>query len=456
MTALTANFKHLYQRRGFWVIDLVVLSCVVVAAALREEHVFVIFPYPIFIAGLFLGAMQVEILAKSFVYCLPGHARIPLRLLFGIAIALGLVWALLCVVSRWNGLLDAMTTGISVFSATTLFFWLGVWMVFTFRNWISAVAFFPFAVLLGNYVSMEVWIRVLTEGWLFVAAAGCGVNLITWRFLRDNSLARRYCGRLWLGTFDAWNKERMTRFSQARMAEKKWYGVLPGVEQFFLGRIRGGSDLARCIWGNLYRSGLGVALSRRKGWVSIVLMWLVIACFLGYTGPGGNFLFIMPGLIFLQMRLGVHSSLLIASGRRERFWAALVLAAATAVSVTGVVTLIAGVSVVLQPVMPAIALRGQAVAYHAMDMRLFFVPLAIVPVTLTFAVVFYRYPRLAFGATLVIFMLLIQTTLFARLVKFSPPVVFHPAIVVTVIVAGCWAVFTAVLRYICMRRCLVR
>jgi hypothetical protein len=199
-----------------------------------------------------------------------------------------------------------------------------------------------------------------------------------------------------------------------------------------------------------------MAVSRRKGWISILLTWLAIACFLGYTGPGGNFMFIMSGLMVLQTRLGVHSSLLIAGGRRERFWAALVQAAATAAFVTGAVTLIAGVSVLLQPVMPAIALRGQAVAYHAMDMRLFFVPLAMIPVTLTFAVVFYRYPRLAFGATLVIFMLLIQTSLFARLVKFSPPVVFHPAIVVTVIVAGCWAVFTAVLRYICMRRCLVR
>jgi hypothetical protein len=422
-----------------------------------EVHPVLLFPGFMYVAGLFIGALQVEVLAKPFAYCLPGHERVPARLLFGFGLCSGLVWSVLAMlypVGDWG---QAILMGISVFFASTLVYWLMVWTVFRFQNWTGAIGLFVLAVVFVPYFDLEgVLRRVLSEGWMFVVACGCAANVAAWRSLNGRGLARRYCGRMWLGAFDPWNKERMAKFSQARMAQKKAdaFGVRPGVERFFVARIRGGSGLAQYVWGNLYRS-CGVKVSQRKGWVSLILMALATVCFCGYMGAGVNILFIMAGLMVLWMRLGVHSNLLIAGGRRERFWSALVLALATALYVTGMVTLLAGVSVLLGPVMPELTVRGHGVVYRAMDMRYFVVPLAMIPVTLTFGLVFYRQPWLAIGAVMLLFVLFVLFSQIPLVAGQIPDMAVDPVLAAIVAVVVCWTMFAAVLRYMCMRRRLV-
>jgi len=457
MTILQANFKHLYQRRGFWVIDLLLAAGVAlgaVGAVAGELHPVLICAAFMYVAGMFIAAMQVEVLAKPFSYCLPGHERVPARLLFVVGLCLAMVWAAIWLVHARADWEAALVTSVSAFFASTVVYWAGVWFVFRFQNWAGAIGLIVLVVVLAGFLGIEGLVaRLLLEGWLFVVAAGCAVNIAAWWLLSRNGLSRRYCGRMWMGALDPWNKERMTKFSQARMAQKKAFCIRPEVERFFLGRIRGGSPVMRYVWGNWYKAGAGVMASRRKEWVPIVLAVLAMVCFLGYMGPGVSIVFIMPPLIVMHMQLGVHSSMLVAGGRKERFWSALVLALVTAVLVTAAVTLAAVISVFLQPVMPELTIRGQGAVYRAMEVRLFFVPVAMVPLTLTFGLVFYRYPRLMLGAAMVLFMVLFQLLMIGRHI---PDVAVAPAIAAAVIVVGCWATFTAVLWYICMRRCLVR
>ena len=146
--------------------------------------------------------------------------------------------------------------------------------------------------------------------------------------------------------------------------------------------------------------------------------------------------------------------MLVAGGRKERFWSGLVLAVLTCVFVTGSVTLLAVLSVLLEPVMPGLMIRGHEVAYRALDVRWFFVPLAVAPVVLALGLVFHRYPRLVFGVLMGGPAMLFPLVFVGG--RRMPELAVDPVIAAAVVVAVCWAVFAGVLRYVSLRGCLAR
>ncbi len=464
MTILRANLKHLYQRKGFWLIGLVliffaVINIIVFAESIladREKNFFVLFAAWMYIAAIFTSALQVEVLAKPFSWTLPGHRQVPVKFLFCVGVSVSLFWSVVFLFYPAANVGRLLLSCVSVFFAGTIFYWLGAWLVFRFRNWAAAIALFPLLMFGVSILGADsLFERVIVEGWFAVIPAGVLVNYLAWRYWSREGLARRYCGRLWMGAFDAWDKVKMVEFSQARLAEKTLPGFLPGVERFFLDRIGGRSepDTAGYVWGGLYRS-FGLIGLRKKGFVGFWLVMLPVLCFLGYMGPGANMLFFMPGFMVIHMKLGVHSTLLTSGGRRERFWTGVSVAVVTTLITTVIVALMAGVTVALQAVMPELTIKGETFAYHAMEIKLSCIPSLVIPVTLAIALIFYRYPRLMMGAVILVFCLAIQVPLISRYVGGNrlEPGPLH----VLVAFACCWAIFVGVLRYVCMRRCLVR
>jgi hypothetical protein len=261
-----------------------------------------------------------------------------------------------------------------------------------------------------------------------------------------------------IGFFDAWNRDKVQRYRRVRAAVKwdklKKYPS-PWVETFFLGRMNRYDYVStgRYIWGELY-TALGIALSQLSQWkaaFSGAFLALLMVCFLGYMGPGINILFFMPGLMIAQMRLPVYSSMLVSGGRNERFFTAVTAVAAIAVLITALVTIIAALSVPLAAIMPDITLRGITFAFHAMIIELFFVPLLMIPVVFTIQLIFYRRPIFTMLSVMLLFMLLFVTSIFWHR-QLSAGI--NPTSVVSLVVLS-WVIFLLVLRYICMRRCLV-
>ena len=281
-------------------------------------------------------------------------------------------------------------------------------------------------------------------------------NYLAWRGLTKPGLARKYCTKLWLGTFDAWNKEKMMQFNQARQAQKKkqMYAEDPLVDSFFLKRITplGEMGTSNYIWGSLY-SFYGLVLSRRKDWLKSPITLVPVICFLGYM-DAGNFLFLMPGIMVTNVNLGTRSSLLISGGRKERFYSTLTLAVAIALSITAIVTLIAAATFPLNAIMPDLTIKGELIPFHTMEPMLFVVPLTMIPITFTIALIFYRYPRLMMALVMLIFVILMQASIFAKLFSVLPQ--FQGPVAIAIFIISCWTIFTAVLYNICKRRCLVR
>ncbi len=465
MTILQANLKHLYQRKGFWLIALglglfVPVGIMVIVDG--EQGSFMVLASWIYIAAGFTSALQVEVLTRPFSWSLPGHARIPVKFLFCIGISVSLFWSVVFLFYPAPTPARLLLSCVSMFFAGTIIYWLGAWVVFRFPNWVTAIVLVPILMLYGRYLDLDTLLaRVIVDAWFAVILLGGLVNFLAWRHWSRPGLARRYCGRPWLGAFDAWNKVKISEFQQARLAQKNKAipTVLPHVEKFFLNRItdRTGPNTAQYIWGGLYRS-FGLITSRKRECIRFWLIMLPTLCFLGYMGPAANIMFIMPGLMVANMSLHVRSTLLISGGRTERFWSALSIAAATTLLATVIVTLMAALTIGLEAIMPELTIKGQSAVYTAMEMKLFFIPLCMMPVTLTIALIFYRYPRLMMGVVMMIFFLAMQVSVFLKILPIHPkdPGPIHIIIIITLILLCCWAIFTAVLRHICMRRCLVR
>ncbi len=470
MTILQANLKHLYQRKGFWLMGLVlgfftVINIIVLAESVltdREKNFFLLFASWMYIAAIFTSALQVEILTRPFSWTLPGHAGIPAKFLFCIGISVSLFWSVVFLFYPAPTVARLLLSSVSMFFAGTIIYWLGAWVVFRFQNWVGTVALFLLLLFGGSFLDADsLFEYVIVEGWFAVILLGGLVNFLAWRHWSRPGMARRHCGQTWLGAFDPWNKARMSEFNQARLAQKNKAipAVLPYVERFFLDRItdRTGPNTAQYIWGGLYRS-FGLIALQRKSFIQFCLVMLPILCFLGYMGAGTNIIFIMPVFGVINMRLHVRSTLLISGGRTERFWSALSVAAVTTLLATGIVTFMAALTLPLQAIMPELTIKGQSFVYRAMEMKLFFIPLCMMPVTLTIALVFYKYPRLMMAVVMLIFIFAMQVSMFLKILPIHPkdPGPIHIIIIITLILLCCWAIFTAVLRHICMRRCLVR
>ncbi|MBA7657124.1 hypothetical protein ES703_65055 [subsurface metagenome] len=411
------------------------------------------------VVGLLAAVLPIEVLSKPFSYCLPGHRKVARRFIFCVGAAFNFLGSLLFLwypgLNSWQLVLVAC----SAFSAGLIFYWLGVGLAFGVRNsaaWIGLLLLIIFGgAFFGLHIVLE---RVIVGNPFGVILVGVLSSVLAWLWLGNARLARRYCGVPGIGSLDAWNRDKVQKYRQVRAA-KKWDKLKkhpsPWVETFFLDRMNRHDYVSteRYIWGGLY-TAFGIALSQLSQWkeaFSGVFSALVLVCFLGYMGPGRNILFIMPGMMIAQMRLPVYSSMLISGGRNERYRCAMTLVITTAVLFTVLATIVAALSLPLATIMPDITLRGRTFAFHTMNIELFFIPLLMIPIVFTIQLIFYRRPIYIVLSIMLVFVPLFVTGIFwhKQLSK-----VINPMYIVSPVVLS-WVLFTVVLRYVCMRRCLV-
>ncbi|MHC4460902.1 MAG: hypothetical protein ACYS30_05655, partial [Planctomycetota bacterium] len=387
------------------------------------------------------------------------HRKVVRKFIFSVAVVFNFLASLRFL---WYPGLNSGQLVLAVCSALfagLIFYWLGVWLAFGFRNSAALIGLLPFIIFGGFFFDLHATIeRTIVGNPPGVILVGVLSSVLAWLWLGNAGLARRYCGVPGIGFFDAWNRDKMQKYRQVRLA-KKWDKLRkhpsPWVETFFLGRMNRYDYVStgRYIWGGLYTT-FGIALSQLSQWkvaFSSVFSALVLVCFLGYMGPGRNILFIMPGLMFTQMRLPVYSSMLVSGGRKERYRCAITLVITEAVLITVLATIVAALSLPLATIIPDITLRDITFAFHAMNIELFFVPLLMIPIVFTIQLIYYRKPVVMMALIMLLFMLLFGTASFWRE---HLSVVINPMYIVSLVVLS-WVLFTLILRYVCMRRCLV-
>jgi len=470
MSILCANLKHLYQRRSFWPLGLFfgiiafgIIGVITEAVTENKQGAFCAPALWVCFAGSFIAALSIDVLTKPFSYCLPGHKDMPRKFLFFVGLLLSFLWSLSFLFYPELNFAKTVLVCLSAFSTFTIFYWLGVWFVFRFRSWFFIFTLFPLLLLGDKPLNISIFIVYsIVESPLRMILLGGLVNFSAWFYWGRPNLAREYCGRLWMGAFDAWNKKKTAKLHQVRLAErdKKKPGsmqISAGAESFFVARISGAKTggLQQYIWGCLYKS-FGLMFSQRKqNWIRFFIVILPMLCFLCYMpGVGKNIIFLMPGIMVAMMSLNVHSSLLISGGRRERFWSALTLAVTTSILITLLVTFLAALTIPLELILPELTIKGVTFVFHALNIKLFFVPLLMIPVTLAICLIFHKKPILAMFCVLFIFQTLFIVNIFRNPMITIEPVQIGPVYIMIMLLFS-WTLFVAVLHHICMRRSLV-
>lgn len=460
MTILEANLKHLYQRIGCWFLGLGFLGgiALIVGTILHNRNgAFEGFLLWMYLFGLFTASMQVEILTKPFSFCLPGHNRVPRKFLFTVCLSASFFISAVFLLYPAPNLATAALTGISTALAGTIFYWLGAWVVFSFANWVSTLAFFSlfsFSQHLNIPIIVE---NIIVNHIPSVIAAGFLVNFLAYLHWGKSDIAKKYCGKLRLSGFDVWNKQKLHAYTQSRMAEKKSVPeISPAIEAFFIKRItNAGQTLGRYIWGSLYTT-FAIMLSSPKKWLINLFIVIPVWLALGYLPGSGNIIFVMPGIMLIHAYLPIYSSLLITGGRRERFWSALSVALADTLLITVLVLVFAALTIYLKPIMPALTVRGYTAHFTALDIRLFFLPMLMAPITLAIGLICYKNPTIAIITVIAVFTAIWVATL-ASLGKAHIKLMPHiTPLLITCLIVCAWAVFIAVSRYICVRRSLIK
>ena len=470
MSILWANLKHLYQKRSFWFVGLFfgavafgIAAAITQAVTRNKQGVFCAPVLWMLFVGTFIATLPIGVLTKPFSYCLPGHRNIPRKFLFFVGLPLSFLWSLSFFFFPDLNFVKTVLVCLSAFSTFTIFYWLGAWLVFRFRNWSIVFALFPLLIFGNQLLNMSTIIeRAIVEIALPMILLGGIVNFLAWSYWGRANLARWYCGTMRLEVFDAWNKEKMKKYSLARLTEKDkkkpnsmW--ISDSVEGFFVSRISRAEtgSIQQYIWGALYKS-FGMTVSQyQRDWMRFLMLILPMLCFLCYMpGPSKNIIFVLPGLMAAYMSLRVYSSLLICGGRLQRFWSALTLAVTTGIFVTVVVVLLAMVTHLLERIMPQLTVRGHEFTFDALDMKFSIVPFVMIPVTLTIGLIFYKKPMLMFVFVIVVFQIVFAMSIIGDATIMNVPIRIEQRHIIIMLLCS-WTMFVGVLRYISMRCCLV-
>jgi hypothetical protein len=464
MSILTANLKHLYQRRGLWLVyaflGLIGFLSIMVALdsprAGKGQFVWLVMLQVL--VGSMAATLAREVLAKPFSYCLPGHRKTVRKFILWVGVVINLLASLpyLKYPSVYSPHLILVFC--SGFFASLIFYWLGVAWAFSLKKSVSWIGFLLWAIIALLFFDLHVVLEsaiVRYPG--IVVLVGLLSTVAAWLWLGDAGLARRYCAVPWIGLFDIWNRDKVQRYGQARAAIK-WDKLKkhpnPRVERFFLTRIQSGDYFksGRYVWGGLYTT-FAVAMSRWTSTLSGLFVALLLVCLFCYMDPMTvTFaLFFTPAFMVAHIRLPVYSSMLISGGRNERFVTAMTLVAVIAVLITVMVTIVAAISIPLAAIMPDITLRGTTFKFHAAYLQPFFVPLLMIPIVFTIQLIFLKKPFVTMVTVILLFVLLFTGASGLKALS----TMLNPIFLLVGLLVLSWVIFVTVLRYICMRRCLV-
>lgn len=462
MSILSVNLKHLYQRRGFWLVYLILGLLVhgaIVSPLLRPPRTgageYVVPVMLAFLVGFIVTMSQVEILSRPFSYCLPGHRRILRKYVFCMAVPVSLLCCLVFLVYPGLGTAELLLVLCSAFFANLTFYMAGAVLAEGARNAVLLLGFMPvfgmiFTVLLNLHILLE---RVIIGNVFAVIVVGIIGSIAAWFWLGREGLARRHCSTLRIGLMDIFNKDKMKRYEYKRMEGKG--GRLrghprPWVDEWFLRQMNRHDykGPGRYYWGAQY-SASALALS---GWRNCLLLVFILVVMFGYIGGSAAIALItMPAILGIARQAPVFSTMLICGGRGRRFTTALRMVATDAVMICVATLVISGLSVLFYRFMPTFTIEGKEFAFSTIDPRVAIVPLVFLPVACAIQLACHDRPLLLWGGLL----LMVYVGVFVmfgwreRFLNLVNPL----SVVISIIVS--WALFVIVLRHVCLKWCLV-
>lgn len=358
MRVLLANLRFFYQCRALWLLYTLIAICVAVVLWLRlftvDAGLHTIVPFAsasviaplgvlvlVSIIGLIVAVMQMEAASKPFVFCLPEHRSAFRRLVFLVgAVATGvvtpLVWPAAGVPSEFFHL--------RFFCTGLVAYFVGVGFGLVLRNAAVGIAFAPLLLFASMSPLLDVSRRCcIVPSVVPSVALSVATATAMWLWLGKPNLFRRRCGRPWLGFSGLLNHAEGDRFRQAVASIKSRRASASRADGFLLRTMRRceQSTVAKHIWSTLY-AWLSPGGGGRSLVIQMSLLCPVSAIVAWDSSEMGPF-FIANASLWAGLairNLPLRSHLLMAGGRRERFFSTLVVTAVLGCIVTLSVVLV--------------------------------------------------------------------------------------------------------------------
>ncbi|MFC1678091.1 hypothetical protein ACFL3G_13665 [Planctomycetota bacterium] len=468
MTILTANLKHLYQRRAAWLWYFVIICMTPVVLFplwLTELDRYLGYLIISMYTGLLAGGLQKDVLNKPFSFCLPGHRRIARPFFFWVGGVVNLILGL--VFLGYPGLefpyvlLVILAGG---FVGMIVYFY-AIYLGFQAKPSPKGGGF-PLLVFGAIFLKWDMVVQeMIVSSPLIIIAIGFLSCWLAWKQLGRDDLARKFCGKLTLGIFGAWNRQKLEKFriqqdsKKNRKFREAFSNSLETVSHNCMQRFDFLST-GRYICGNIY-TVLGWSLRMVKPGVAalFILGAVVYFGYLGSIGKGSvkhmplmmtGFLYIIPALLLTNVDLLSCQSLLLPAGRRQKFLA--MLASAVVLTLLGSILLLTmtGISFCLQGRLPDISWHGLEISYHALNIRLLPLFVVFIPTSFCISVLFRKNHMLR----IIIMIVLMQIIIFSGVISSFINLTFGP-VSLAMLAVGLWGVFVYILHHVCTRRPLV-
>jgi len=390
MTALTANLKHLYQRRGMWLVYmfLVPFVCVYIvtwySGGLDEDEDIIEIGFTLVpVLGMVFTALLTSVLNKPMSFCLPAHLQQVRLLWLGIGIVLSTFMA---------GLFMTAPAGMIVtgFFTSLLLYWLGVALALRYPKASQFIGLWPLFMLWVQEASVLLWIERYAGIWIALGAAD---TVFMWHWLGRREHHRRLCGAPYVSLFDAYNINRVQRIRQQQAGRKypgpqKWETRL---EPWLLHSISTDRPFSGLLIGRAIYILLGPLLMY---WKQAVVIWVLFAVWFCYWGPMG---FVVPFCIAFalgQVDLRVYARSVRLLDRRQLFMSSLGGAAVLSASALIIVGALTAITHGITPWMPAFQVFGKSFHFVSLSWPGLMLPVLLIPLSLIVQLFFYRSRRL--------------------------------------------------------------
>ncbi|MCF7956901.1 MAG: hypothetical protein K9M57_00495 [Phycisphaerae bacterium] len=470
MTPLTANLKIFYQRKMIWFWYLILLAYVPQVlfddTPSKSMNIMIIS----LLAGIMVASLLCDLMKRPLTFCLPGHRKLPAKLLLAIGLILNALLALIFIRTPdlSHGMLMLVVVTAASLGLTCYFFSsLGIYYTGqtpTWAGWIWPVLFL--FIFFGGYKYCYIAMLAFPIPVLFVSLIA---NVFCLRLIGQPNHHRRLCNSDFTGIFDNALSPSGQRKAIAKALEKKTsHGQIPNwLEKLTISQLKNTADFRwKAAWGESYINfDKAYAIGR---WQTIFIIPLLLL-FYGYTlgdvqvGPERlrtvtDIVYILPILFVLFCQMPTHPSLLTPAGRKEKFRSSLINAIVLTLLLTLVMTIMVGAFNLIAPYMPNVSSPLNMIAGDATTdkVRTFTPPLLshifILPALVPMGFI----PAILFGHKKSIFIMVAPVIFAMTVVFFFMWQFIEGNMIVPVLIAiTLWLLFIAILQRHCKKGNLV-
>jgi hypothetical protein len=369
----------------WFVLPLIILSLFTFVYAYLDKMIAVVLASTLMYAiGFIMAADHLDTFVKTFTFTLPNYQRLQRHVLFSVCWFFAGLWSLIFLACNHSPEYNRFILGILLFFLYAFVYWAAVWITFSVRQTANSIfgLFILFALLplisLENKESAAHYFSFIYQFyWLIIACSIC-IHIYWFCQLCSRDSARKFSGRRILGFYsNSAEKEQSILYSLQKetIGQFLWSNFC---EHYFRKQmaIHQTHSLKVCMWGQLYhifsRWASTLTTGSLLGWAFVPVFFSIFT----FISSGGE---IIVGIyltnLFRPKTDVLYSSMLICSGRKERFLSLLTSTMLQAFCLTITYMVIAAISIYIAQYLSPLYTYRHSQVFHGFDFCMFHIPL---------------------------------------------------------------------------------